>query len=185
VLVENALGQSKKDTHKSIINEITEEHKGSLIKASRKIKIPILKNAKFKDNEDELRIWTIDHFFIKSFILRRKNDQWEARYISFDNQEGKMKRDTFLKPKNGWQNLNQYLKDNKLDFDLQLTPEEENFPIHPDALDFVIEARAGKKYTMYWYIMNTRVKDGKRVQNLCAKINKEFNIRFVCKYDVE
>ncbi len=32
--------------------------------------------------------------------------------------------------------------------------------------------------------MNTKVEDGKKVQNLCDKINEEFNIRFVCKYDV-
>lgn len=183
VLVGNALGQSKNYTHKSLYDEIAQRHKKELLKASRKIKVPILKDAKFKDNEAELRIWRIDYFFIDSFILRRKNDQLEARYISFDNQRGKMKRNAFLQPKNGWQNLNQYLKDNKLDFDLQITPEEEKLPLHPDAMYFLIEARAGEKYSMYWYIMNTNVEDGKRVQNLCDKISEEFNLEyFSCKY---
>jgi hypothetical protein len=182
-LVGNVFGQSKNDSYKSIYDEIAQRHKRELDKAARKIKVTSLKNAKFKDNEAELRIWMIDYFYIQSFILRRKNEQREARYISFDNQEGKMKRNVSFQPKNGWQNLNQYLTDKKLDFDLELTPEEENLPLHPDANYFLIEARTGKKYNMYWYIMNTRVEDGKKAQNLCDKIGEEFNLEhFSCKY---
>lgn len=176
-------GQSKKDTYKSLIDEITQEHKESLVKASGKIKVSILKNAKFKDDEAELRIWMIDNFETSVFIIERKNSQMKARNVVFDNQKGKMERDAFLKPKNGWESLNQYLKDKKLDFDLQMNPEEENFPIHPDALFFLIEAREGKKYSMYWYIYNTNNGDGKRVQNLCGKIKEEFDLEFfICNY---
>lgn len=182
VLVGNVFGQNKSGSDETLFQRVDKHHKKQLVEASRKLKIPVLKDAKFKDNEAEIRIWTINPFFIESFILRRKNDQWQARFIDFDNQKEKMGRDQFLKPKSGWQNLNQYLKDNKLDFDLQITPEEEDFPIHPDAMDFVIEAREGKKYNMYWYINNTNSEGGKKIQNLCDKINEEFNTDVSCKY---
>lgn len=183
VLVGNVSAQSKSGSDETLFQRVDKRHKKQLIEASRKIKIPVLKDAKFKDNEAELRIWMIDDLITASFIIERKNQQWKARDILFDNLRGKMKRDDFLKPKNGWESLNQYLKDNKLDFDLQLTPEEEDFPIHPDAWYFIIEAREGKKYNMYWYIYNTNVEDGKKVQNLCEKISEEFNLEhFICKY---
>lgn len=183
VLVGNVFGQNKSGSDETLFQRVDKRHKKQLIEASRKIKIPVLKDAKFKQNEAELRIWMIDNLIIASFIIERKNQQWKARDIVFDNLRGKMKRDDFLKPKSGWENLSQYLKDNNLDFDLQLAPEEENFPIHPDAWYFIIETREGKKYSMYWYIYNTNVEDGKRVQNLCEKISEEFNLKyFICKY---
>src|SRR5690554_1824861 len=89
-------GQNNSNSGETLFQEIDKLHKKELIEASRRINVSTLKDAKFKDNEAELRLWTIDHFFIESFILQRKNDQWKARHISFDNQEGKIEQDVYI-----------------------------------------------------------------------------------------
>ena len=106
----------------------------------------------------------------------------ESQYFLYDTQEKKRTEYILSKPKNGWPNLDKYLKENDLAFDLKLDPEEQSPPLHPDSLYFIIEARSGLKYQMFWYIMNTRTASGKKVQNLCDKIGGEFGIKFSCRY---
>lgn len=62
-----------------------------------------------------------------------------------------------------------------MNYDLQLTAEK-NSP-DPDGEEIVIEARVGEKYNMYWYLKNTKIEDGKKVQRLCKKLAEEFDLQ--------
>lgn len=181
IMIGNIFGQDKNDSWFSLFNKIQERQKSSIKRASRKIKIPSLNEARFGKNEAELRIWNIINIFgiywVECFILRKENDQMKASYIVGFNQPKKFrfKNHSLNDPKNGWQNLNNYLRSNGIEFDLNLTIDKELFD-GPEGEEIIIEARGGEKYKMYWYPKGTKTADGKRVQQLCTKLVEEFNL---------
>lgn len=181
VLAGNILGQNQNDYRNFLFNKRHEYHIGAIKRASSKIKIPSLNKAKFEENEAELRIWIIIDIFgiywVESFILHKENEQIKASYMVGSNEAGRFrfKKHNLNEPKNGWQNLNNFLKSNGIDFDLNLIPERESIGA-PDEDDILIEARSKEKYKMYWYPRSTKNADGKKVQQLCSKLVEEFNL---------
>jgi len=82
-------------------------------------------------------------------------------------------------PRSGWESLVEYLNSKGLDDPIGLTLDK-TFEPDPDQEAIYLEVRSGRRYTMVFYLDSTKSQDGKKVFDVCHKIENEFAKRIGC-----
>lgn len=159
---------------------------------SRKFDLQNLKNKRLLEDEIEIRIWAgvSPGIVLNCFILRGKNNKWEATlfYVDADdkglkkNKQGKfiVNKKILSEPKSSWETVNNYLMEKGVRVPLPyMWDEKKQFAVYDEG-SVSLEIKKWKNYNLISYGELTKTSDGKTVIEVCNYLGSEFGIELGC-----
>lgn len=145
---------------------------------SQEIGLSNLEGTSFANNDYEVRIWVgFSLFTPRLFLFHQNSRESLASYYAADSASRKIQynKTSLNKPKSGWNNFRQYLIEQQISLTKKPYPKKEKF-IDPDEELVVIEMKTKDDYLLVAYLIRTINPRGKKVLDICRKVEKEFAV---------
>ena len=187
----NVQTQSNSDSKgKTDLQNRYEDMLHAIKQESLKSRITNLSEEILSDSETEIRFWVgFGLAYPRCFILRYSSRQPRAFFLApktsgakgaiHTSAEVSRVRTVLNAPASGWDEFNSFLKGEGIDYPLQLLGEE-NQIVDPDAESIVVEIKSGTRYSMVSYSLDPDTDDGRKVVEVCRRIEREFNVWMGC-----
>ena len=149
-----------------------------------------LRSKSLSNSTTEIRIWKGGGLlYPRCFILKFQKRSRDAYLVApkvvnnravYRSQNQVIYLQTLMEnPRSGWESVVEYLNSKGLDDPIGLTLDK-TFEPDPDQEAIYLEVRSGRRYTMVFYLDSTKSQDGKKVFDVCHKIENEFAKRIGC-----
>lgn len=149
----------------------------------RKAGLLPIQHKKLVDSEMEFRLWgDIGLDEEKVVVIEISDNKWKASLITVKHEEKTHRRHSrnLLSPKSGWEELDRFLKLNRVVFPLPFSFDSPDLPPIVDEGVVFLEFNHGGNYDFIYYGQSTESSDGKAVLSICRKIEDEFQVNMGC-----
>ncbi len=136
----------------------------------------------------EIRLWSIPSLACPSvLILNRTTEGWEGRLLFPRVQtqdDSSLQACSFVisavQPRFSWNSVETTLAENGIVLPLRLSPDDNRYPPIPDESAILLEMRDGPQHDWIGYSEFTRSIDGKKLFDLCSKLEWELAVTIGC-----